>query len=156
MKPERPLKLFLVAFLLAAIGYTVSYKAIEHARTRKGPWEVVFTNTAAGIPSMVINQRKLGITNVVVGFSEPPAPAGELGKVSLSEARAVPWNAGFAKCVYMDTTFLPGVITFQLYGHEIELLPRVLVIDRKERSWASNEEITLRQINPPTKGPALR
>jgi hypothetical protein len=141
MKPERPLKLFLVAFLLAVIGYTISYKSIEYARTKKGPWEVVFTNTPASIPAMVINQPKLGITNVLISFfGEPPAPADELGKISFGEAHPVPWKVGFGKCVYMDTTFLPGVITFQLYGHEIELLPRVLVIDRQERKWLSNEE----------------
>ena len=148
MKPERPLKLFLVAFLLAVIGYTVSYKAIEHARTRKGPWEVVFTNTPAYVPAMVINQANLGITNVVVIFSgEPPAAAVALGKISFGEARAVPWNVGLGKCIYMDSTFLPGVITFEFYGHEIELMPRVLVIDRQERSWSPNQQITLRPIN---------
>jgi hypothetical protein len=43
----------------------------------------------------------------------------------------------------MDTTFLPGTVTFELFGHEIELLPRVLMIDHEERPWLSNHPITL-------------
>jgi len=37
----------------------------------------------------------------------------------------------------MDTTFLPGTVAFQLFGHEIELLPRVLIIDHEEHPWHS-------------------
>jgi hypothetical protein len=31
--------------------------------------------------------------------------------------------------------FLPGVVTMNLLGHEIELMPRTLVIDKKEVPW---------------------
>jgi hypothetical protein len=30
-----------------------------------------------------------------------------------------------------------------MFGHEIELLPRVLILDRKEHPWKSDETITL-------------
>jgi hypothetical protein len=43
----------------------------------------------------------------------------------------------------MDTTFLPGTLTLQVFGHEIELLPRVLVVDLKEHSWHSFELLSL-------------
>ena len=43
----------------------------------------------------------------------------------------------------MDTTFLPGTLTFQFFGHEIELLPRVLVLDRQEHPWRSGEVVTV-------------
>jgi hypothetical protein len=46
----------------------------------------------------------------------------------------------------MDTTFLPGTVTFQIFGHEIELLPRVLIIDHQERPWLANGSITLHPL----------
>jgi hypothetical protein len=52
----------------------------------------------------------------------------------------------------MDTTFLPGTLVFELFGHEIQLLPRVLTIDKKEQPWRSNETIAL----PNTHGARLR
>jgi len=33
--------------------------------------------------------------------------------------------------------FLPGVVTMNLLGHEIELMPRTLVIDKKEIPWVT-------------------
>jgi hypothetical protein len=39
----------------------------------------------------------------------------------------------------MDTTFLPGTLAFNLLGHQIQLIPRVLTIDGKEMPWGSNE-----------------
>ena len=35
--------------------------------------------------------------------------------------------------------FLPGVVTMNLLGHEIELMPRTLVIDKKEIPWSTKE-----------------
>jgi hypothetical protein len=43
----------------------------------------------------------------------------------------------------MDTTFLPGTITFQLFGHEIELMPRVMMIDHEEKQWLSSNILRL-------------
>ena len=55
----------------------------------------------------------------------------------------MPYEVPFGNCVFMDTTFLPGTVTLQLFGHEIELLPRVLVIDRQEHSWRPGNTIAL-------------
>jgi hypothetical protein len=43
----------------------------------------------------------------------------------------------------MDLRFLPGTVTFQLYGHEVELLPRALMIDRQEHPWKPDSVINL-------------
>jgi hypothetical protein len=55
----------------------------------------------------------------------------------------------------MDTTFMPGTVTFELFGHEIELLPRALIIDRQDHPWQRDAAITLPrapaapgQVNP--------
>jgi hypothetical protein len=188
MKPAGPLKHFILAFLLALVGYIVFYQIIEHRRTRNGPWRVTFTDSAAGVPAIFINQPKLAITNVQISFAEKPRhePALEMdGPLSLSlspprgervpkageeavrgfkarilsgnslpatnspvtlvfsQPKPVPYEVPFGKCVFMDTTFLPGTVTFQLFGHEIELLPRVLVIDRQEHAWRPDMTIAL-------------
>ena len=33
--------------------------------------------------------------------------------------------------------FLPGIVTMNLLGHEIELMPRTLVVDKKEVPWST-------------------
>jgi hypothetical protein len=50
----------------------------------------------------------------------------------------------FGECIYQDLMFLPGVVTMNLLGHEIELMPRTLVIDKKEVPWVTpGNRITL-------------
>ena len=189
MKPEGPAKHFLLAFLLALAGYIACYQVIEHRRTRNGPWQVTFAAGAQGVPAIVINQPKLGITNVQIRFAELPphepaletdgplsTPRGErmpkageqvarglkarfLSGNSLpatnspvtlvfSQPKPVPYEVPFGNCVFMDTTFLPGTITFQFFGHEIELLPRVLVIDRQEHPWRRDAVVALPRGQP--------
>lgn len=146
MQSERALKHFILALALALAGYVVFYTAIEHRRTRKGPWVVTFTTSPAGAPALWITQKHLGISNVTISFRTPvPVHDPVAATVGFSNAQAVPYNLPLGRCVFMDTTFLPGTVTMQLFGHEIELLPRVLVIDRKEHAWNSSSRIELKQ-----------
>ena len=149
MKPAGPAKHFILAFLLALAGYIVFYQIIEHRRTRNGPWQVTFTTSGVGVPAIVINQPRLAITNVQISFSVRAKPATNRPVTLLfREPKPVPYEVPLGNCVFMETTFLPGTVTLQLFGHEIELLPRVLVIDRQEHSWRPGNTIAL----PP--GPA--
>jgi hypothetical protein len=144
MKPAGPAKHFILAFLLALVGYIIFYQLIEHRRTRNGPWRVTFSRSSADVPTIVIDQPRLAITNVQISFAGETLPATN-SPVTLvfGQPRPVPYEVPFGKCVFMDTTFLPGTVTFQLFGHEIELLPRVLVIDRQEHSWRADTTIAL-------------
>jgi hypothetical protein len=147
MKPDNPIKHFVLAFLLALGFYALFYKAIEHRRTRKGPWEITFTTTGTNVPTLIINQHKLAITNVEIAFPEQLAPStNALGDMKFTVPQPVPFPVPFGRCVFMDTTFLPGSITFQLYGHTVELLPRVMVIDHQERPWLSESVNTLHPL----------
>jgi hypothetical protein len=165
MKREGLAKHFILAFLLALVGYIIFYQTIEHRRTRKGPWQVTFTRSSAGTPTITIAQSRLGITNVQLSFPGEILPAtnaagalvyeqahlnspatnheSPITALLFSQPRPVPYDVPFGKCVFMDTTFLPGTITFDLFGHEIELLPRVLIIDRQEHRWQPDLTITL-------------
>src|SRR5258707_5489293 len=203
MKSDNPAKHFVLAFVIALAVYVIFYQGIEYRRTRKGPWQVTFTQDSAGNPVMVINQPKLSIadaqisfpgrpleamasdkvaadvsrrtllprklapTNVggyaLSGFSQRPAihATNTVGGATFAESssnssgtnhqapvvtrqtlifrqpRQVPYGVPFGKCIFMDMTFLPGTLTFQCFGHEIELLPRVLMIDHEEHQWSS-------------------
>ena len=135
-------------FLIALLVYVIFYTGIEHRRTRNGQWEVVFTNNAAGAPALVINQPELTITNLQITF--PGASNGvssQNATLDLSQPRVVPYPVPFGKCVFMDTTFLPGTIVFDLFGHEIQLIPRTLRIDGKEIPWQSNTTIPVTGTN---------
>lgn len=151
----RALLLFGVAVLLYAITYT----AIERRRAAKGPWEVTFTQEAAGAPAILINQPALGITNVQITFSEssatdtdgrkPPevTTPDEPETLTFRQPRKTPFEVPFGKCVFLDTVFLPGTVALELFGHQIQLMPRVLTIDGAEQPWRSNEQI---KLNPRT------
>lgn len=146
MKPQGAAKHFILAFLLALAGYIILYQVIEHRRIRNGPWRVTFTASAAGVPAVVIDEPKLAITNVQVSFAGQTLPATNYPTaLVLGQPKPVPYEVPFGNCVFMDTTFLPGTVTFQLFGHEIELLPRVLVIDRQEHTWRSYTTIALQR-----------
>ncbi len=148
MKSGGALKHFILAFLLAAVCYAVFYHSIEHRRTRKGPWELVFTTGSNGAPTLIINQPKLAITNVQVTFPEQKATGTNFPvTLVLDQPREAPYPVPFGMCVGMNTTFLPGRVKFQLFGHDVELLPRVLLIDHQEHPWLADSTVTL---HPPT------
>jgi hypothetical protein len=133
-----------LAFLFALAIYAVFYSGIEHRRVRKGPWQVTFTNTPASAPALLINQPFLCITNVQIIFPDDALSSTNVGgSFTFAQPRQVPYPISFARCVFMDTTFLPGTLTLQAFGHEIELLPRVLVADLKEYAWRSGMAIEL-------------
>jgi hypothetical protein len=130
------LKHVVLAFVIALVGYAILYQWIEQRRAAKGPWRVTFAVTTNGVPLLTINQLRLSITNVQLLFPGEMAGGANLPTTLVFEQpRQVPYELPFGKCIFMDTTFLPGTVTFQVFGHEIELLPRVLMIDHEERAW---------------------
>lgn len=146
--PDGLLKYVALAFVIALVLYFAGFYGIEYERTRKGPWQVTFTNDAANAPAILINQSRLAITNVLITFpGETPPPAHLPVTLAFGQARAVPYDVPFGKCIFLDTTFLPGTVVFELFGHEIQLLPRVLTIDKREVPWRSNTTVPLAQRN---------
>lgn len=149
------LKHFIFAFVIAALLYGVCYTAIERRRTRNGPWRVTFASPS-GAPALVINEPKLGISNVTITFPAEKAAATNVTTV-FDQPQPVPFDVPFGQCVFMDTTFQPGTIVFETFGHEIQLLPRVLTIDKKEVPWESDRSISVhedRRVNQSENGAA--
>lgn len=149
MKSDNLLRHLVVPFGIAVVLYVLAYSFIEHRRTRKGPWEVSFTNDASGAPALVINQPALAITNLQITF--PGESSRTNASLSFRQPQQVPWDLPYGKCVFMDTTFLPGTVTIDLFGHEIELIPRVLTIDQKEMPWESGKTIAVSSTNSPAR-----
>jgi len=94
---------------------------------------------------MIINQAWLGLTNVTLVFPGETAVAftNKSVKIEFRAPKQTPFEMPFGKCLFEDLTFLPGTVTFEAYGHEIELLPRILVIDQKEKDWRATSVITI-------------
>lgn len=143
MKPAGPLKHFAFAFVIAVLLYATVYNGIEKRRSRQGPWQVTFTNEA-GMPTLIVNEPKLHISNLKVNFPSEPRSS-TISTMVFDQPQPVPFDVPFGQCVFMDTTFQPGTIVFNLFGHEIQLLPRVLTIDKHEYPWQSDTTISLKR-----------
>jgi hypothetical protein len=131
-----------LAALIAVVLYAIAFWGIEHRRTRNGPWEVTFAVAESGEAAVLINQPRLGIAQVRLVFADQPAPANPLSQTRrFAQPQPVPFDLPFGRCIYMDTTFLPGVVTFDFFDHEVELLPRTLIVDKREMAWRTGEAI---------------
>ena len=135
---------------MAVAIYAAGFALDQHLRTRRGPWKVTFTTEPSGAPAIIVNQPKLSVVNFKIlfaGETMTPAP----GAVAFDfPQKPVP----FGKVKFEDLTYLPGTVTFDFFGHEIELLPRTLYINRKPVPWQSNTTITLTPADKPGSLPA--
>lgn len=149
MRPSGQFKHFGFAFLIALVGYVALYNLIEHSRTRGTPWEVTFMLTN-GTPAMVIRQDRLAAEARTVVFNEDAAQVlGALQPETMrfNQARPVPFSVPFGRCIFLDTTFMPGTIVFEVFGHTVELMPKALIIDNQPREWNSGfREIEARSL----------
>ena len=151
MKSSFPTKTVVLLFLAVAALYIAVFYGIEYARKRKGGWEVSFLSDREGNPSIVVYQPRLNISSVELVFLGEKISRSNLSeRVSFDRPKKpVP----FGKVIYEDLTFLPGVVTFDLFGHEIELLPRVLFVNKKEIKWKSESVVELSTTNKPAQPP---
>jgi hypothetical protein len=150
MKPDGLWKQILGLFILAVVLYVVTYTWIEDRRHRKGPWKVTFKRDGGDDEAtLLINQPALGITNAGIVFRGKLLPWNFHGNViTFAEPQPVPYDLPFGQCAFMDTTFLPGTIVFSnVFGHEIQLIPRVLTIDKREYPWRSGRTLVVSGTN---------
>jgi hypothetical protein len=129
-------------FVGALLLYVLAYGLIDYARTRKGGWQVTFRTDVAGIPTVAVSQPKCGINGVQFIFPDERVGLSNFTAKVVFDGPVT--NVPFGRVVYFDTTFLPGSVVFDLFGHEIELLPRALRVDRREQPWQDNLVLHLR------------
>jgi hypothetical protein len=144
MKSDGFFKQVIGLFAIVLVVYIVTYSIIEHRRTRHGPWQIAFTNDLTGAPALLINQPKLAITNVLISFTEELWNGSSAAlNFAFTQPRAVPFDLPYGRCIFIDTTSLPGTLAVEMFGHEIQLIPRVLTIDKKEQPWRSGSHFKL-------------
>lgn len=150
VKTERLPKILLTGFVSALALYIVVFWGLQGCRTYKGPWRVIYLSDNSGTAGLLVTQSKLKISQRIM------FPKQKLRQNNAVRARVFDdpnkTNAPFGQVVFQDLTFLPGTVTLNVFGHEIELLPRVLIVDKQEHRWNSNEVISI--SSPGKTGPA--
>ncbi len=146
-----PWKTFLLVGLATLIGYTVLFSLLENNRHNDGPWEITFTQVNNS-PALLVTHVKLGLTNVTLVF--PDAVATNAPQtLRFEHGRVAPFDLPYGKCVFLDTLYLPGTVTVEVFGHLIQVMPRTMTIDRVEHAWLSGEKILLTNRPPATLTP---
>src|ERR1051325_5879601 len=135
----------ILVFTVVLIGYAAIFAFIQHRRVVKGPWAVNFTDES-GAPVLIVNQPALGIRDVRIRFPDEQAPINAPQTMEFSQGRPVPFDVPYGKCVFLDAIFLPGTVAFEMFGHEIQLMPRTLTIDKAARPWRIGDRIELRKV----------
>jgi len=126
---------------LALVFYIAAFSLIEYRRAVKGPWEIAFISDGAGRPSLQISQRTLHISE---RLSFPDDKVARPNLAELIKFREATTNLPFGEMLLQDALYLPGTITLRLCGHQIEVLPRTLIVDKTEHPWKAGEEIVVR------------
>jgi hypothetical protein len=136
---------------IAVALYVVCWLVDAHLRTRRGPWEVTFTRESDGEPAIVIAEPRLGISGVRIVFAgESVAATNATATVRFDRPRP---ELPFGRVLYDDLMYQPGAVTFDLFGHEIELLPTRLGVNRSARAWNSGEVLRLQPAEKPPPRP---
>ncbi|MGZ8938231.1 MAG: hypothetical protein ACXW32_03365 [Limisphaerales bacterium] len=137
-----------IAFGLAIVIYAAFFTCDQGLRKRKGGWDVTFGTNIAGHASIAVNHAGLGITNVQIFFeSEFVTNTNPAGRVIFNKPQQL---VPFGKVKFEDLTYLPGSVAFDFFGHEVELLPRTLYLNKKEHPWESGAVF---ELNPSEKLP---
>ena len=156
MKSGMTAKSIALCFVIVLGLYLAVFYVIEYGNHRKGAWEAQFTSDAMGNPSVVIFQPKLNISSVEIIFPGEKIASTNLAKKMQFDRplMSLPSPLPIGEVVYEDLRTLPGVVTFNFFGHEIELLPRVLVVNKKEIPWRPEMVLELSRTNKPSRPPA--
>jgi len=149
MKRTASWKQIAMVFLAALAGYLAVFYFIEHQRRKAGPWQVTFT-TLDGGPAVLVTQPTLQLTNITIAFVDAAVPANLPQTMTFAHGQSAPLDLPFGRCIFADTLFLPGTVVCEMFGHQIQLMPRVLTLDGVERPWRSGEKILLTNQPPAT------
>ena len=140
MRSDGIRKHLVAAFLIAAALYVAGFALDQHLRSRRGPWEVTFTREPSGDPALIVQQPRLGIRDVKIVFAGESA-SHRVETVAFDRPARTP---PFGRVKFDDLTVLPGTVTLEFAGHEVELLPRTLYLNRRPHAWQNGTTIILK------------
>ena len=138
-------KVLWIGLGLAVVIYGIGFTLDQHLRHRRGAWRVTFAGAGSTGPALTVEEPSLGIREVRIEFAGEGPVQTNATVVFDSPGQSLP----FGRVKYEDLTYLPGVVTLELFGHEIELLPRVLYVNRAERRWEPGMKVVLRPEDRP-------
>jgi hypothetical protein len=141
MRADSSIRHFGFAFAIAVVLYVAGFGWIQHRRVFKGPWEITFITDGAGRPSLLISEPRLKISGKIV-FPGRQIASANLARMQRFDGAVT--RLPFGEMIFQDPTFLPGTVTMRQFGHEIELLPRILIIDKKEIPWRAGQTVEVR------------
>ena len=141
MRSDGLLKHLAICAVIAVVFYVTVFAWIEHRRTFKGPWEMVFRTDAAGTPALVISQTHFNISETLV-FPGQTVSATNMSRTVVFGPTAP--DLPFGELLFQDPTFLPGTVAMRLFGHQVEAFPRALTVDKKEYPWKAGAVIEVR------------
>ena len=146
-------------FAIALVVYALFYSADQNLRTKDGGWQLTFTTNQTGTPMLLINLPSQAISNAAIIFEGETLSANfRPATTNFTDPAHLPVPVPFGRLFHADLTYLPGVITFDLFApeanatqpgprHEVEILPRGLVVNRKEHAWKPDMEIRLSPVD---------
>jgi hypothetical protein len=132
-----------IAFVIALVGYIGFYSCDAHLRTHKGPWIVRFDATTNGEPALAISQPFYHIDARVVLQGEKATNTP--GVVEFRDPRQL--QTPFGRVRFHDLTYLPGTVVLDVYGHEVQMMPRTLTLDTREIGWTNGATYVLTATN---------
>jgi hypothetical protein len=150
MKPGFPVKSAILVFAVVVVLYAAAYWGIERWRNYQGPWQVTF-QVEAQSPVLAVAQPHLGIADVRLVFRGETVGESNL-PAHVTFDRPLQ-RAAFGRVIYEDLTSLPGIVTFNLFDHAVELMPRTLVVNGREVPWRRGLTLELWPTNKPPEKP---
>lgn len=139
----------LVVFALTLSLYLIGFYWIEGSRQKNGPWKITFkAATDSTYPEIIIEQDDLEITPTTIQFKIQENPGFDLNlpaePITLNfDLTQQDYELPFGEIKYRDPTFLPGVVTVEMFGSLLEFIPRTLIINKEEIPWNSKTNITI-------------
>lgn len=136
-------RVFVIPALLALAGYVGFYACDARLRSRDGPWEVEFFQDRDGTPALRIMQERLGIQDVQIRFSGErlPEQSGTLpARVRFDQPTT---QVPYGTVAFDDLMYLPGTVVLHCFGHEVQLVPRRLYLNRSGMGWTNGARMDL-------------
>ena len=139
---KQGLRILLVVAIGSLGAYLFLYSTIEHWRLANGPWQVTFARSSGMEPMLTIQHPRFHIEHVEILFKGHNSPATNVVH-EFNKMQPVPYPVPFGECKFQDLISRPGTVVLEIYGHEIQLMPNSLTIDKHSIPWKSNQRISL-------------
>jgi len=141
----------LTAFALSVVLYGVGYWFIESRRVANTPWIVRFDITESGqVTQIQIRQDSLALGPTTIRFDAlPSGTSNAIEELVFNNPRPVPFDVPGGRCVFLDTTFLPGTVVLEFGTNSVQLLPRTMTVGHDEIPWRANATFLLRPGQAP-------